>query len=348
VKRRRHWKAFVVVGALASACASETVELPPPAPAHWQAAASRAAASPTTPTERERGLAQAYLKALASPGLIEIALLVDDDVRFAFGARNSRGRRAALKAHAEVFGAFDDRAFVTNRVWLTDSTHPLDCQAVEWTMTGTQARPWMGVAATNKPVAIKGITLFWTDDDGIISELHMYFDEAVVKSQLGGEPAELQKLQPPAVLPATTQVRERGGTPEEAASVTTARQMIEALEDPSDVAFLSTLADDFTLEALDTAESIRGRDEARTYFRAMRRAVRQLDTVVQNAWGVGSFAIVEYAVTGLQIAPLPRVHFAGDGALHQLHAQFVDVVELRAGKIARISRYSDPSSFASL
>ena len=350
MRRGQLSKIIAVVGVLAPACASETVELPPAAPIHWQSPSSSkdAAASPTTPTQKERGLARAYVKALASSGLLEITLLVDDDVRFSFGSHDVRGRQAVFKAHERVFGAFDDRKFVTNRVWLTDSTRPLDCQALEWTMAGVQARDWLGVAATNKPVSIKGITLFWTDDDGIISEIHMYFDEEVVKAQLGAGPAELQKLPLPSAAAGPTEVRERTGTPEEKASVATARQMIEALEGTQESTFLSTIADDFTLETLDTAEPLRGREEARAYFQTMRHTFRQLDTVIQNAWGVGSFAIVEYAITGLQIAPLRRLRPARDSALHPLRAPFVDVVELRAGKIARISRYSDPASFTSL
>ena len=209
-------------------------------------------------------------------------------------------------------------------------------------MTGVQAREWMGVAATNKPVVIKGLTLLWTSDDGIITELHVYFDEDLVKAQLGSGPADLQKLPVPSADVGPRQVFERSGAPEEATNAATARAMIQALEDDKEADFLSTLADDVDVSTLDSAEAAHGKDAARTYFRTMRKSIRLLDTAVRNAWGVQSFVILEYVITGLQVAPLRRVSFAAN---HPLHARFVDVAEMRGGKIARIWRYANPASF---
>ncbi len=333
---------------VASACAAETVSMPPPAPVHFSPAGAATAAkpSPTVATQRERGVADAYVKALASPGLIEIGLLVGEDVRFTFGTHDTRGRQAVIKAHDKVFGAFGDRKFTTSRIWLTDSTHLLDCQALEWTMTGVQERPWLGVAPAGKPVSIKGLTLFWTDDDGVISEIHTYLDEEVVKAQLGVGPAELLQLPLPRAGVAPPQVLERKGAPEEMANVATARRMIQSLEDGQEAAFLATMTDDVALETLDAADAVRGQEAERASFRALRRSVRQLDTVIQNAWGVGSFAIVEYEITGLQTAPLRRHNVAEGSSARAFHTQRVDVVEFRAGKIVRIRRYSDPLAFA--
>jgi hypothetical protein len=56
---------------------------------------------------------------------------------------------------------------------------------VEWTLTGTQARDWMGVPATHKSAGVKGLTLLWTKDDGSIIDVHVYFDVAAVQAQLG-------------------------------------------------------------------------------------------------------------------------------------------------------------------
>jgi steroid delta-isomerase-like uncharacterized protein len=337
----------MVAAVLASACAAETVELPPPAPIHSQSA-SPGAPSPTTPTQRERAVADAYTKALVSPRLAALDPLLDDEVLFAFGARNSRGREKVVKQHDEMFGAFDDRRIVMSRIWLTDSTQTINSQALEWTMTGVQARAWMGVAPTGKPVTIQGLTLLWATDDGVITELHVYFDEDVVKAQLGAGPVELRKLAIPAAPAGAPQMLERSGAPPEKANVATFRAMLQALQDNQEAAFLATMSDDVSVFTLDDAEPRRGKDEARSYFRTLRKAVRQVDTVVENAWGVGSFAIVEYAITGLQIAPLHRIGLAGNGALHPLHSQYADILELRDGKVARIWRYSDPASFPSL
>jgi ketosteroid isomerase-like protein len=300
--------------------------------------------SPVTPTGQERGLAEAYLKALAAPELDSLGSMLDEQAHFAFRGRTTHGRDRVLKGHAEMFGAFDQRQFAATRIWLTDSTHPLDSQAFEWTMTGVQARDYLGVPATHKPVVIKGLTLLWTTDSGIISDLHVYFDEEVVKAQLGVGPAELQKLPVPSPdLSAGPQILERTGATEEASNAKVMRSMVQALEDNKESEFLALMADGVQFCTIDHAEPATGKKAASDYFRTMRRSIRLLDTVIENAWGVQSFVVAEYAVTGLQLAPFPRVPFT-EG--RPLHTQFADVAEIHDGRITRIWRYDDPLGFA--
>jgi steroid delta-isomerase-like uncharacterized protein len=335
---------WLLLAALAPACSSDSVAKWPEPPVHWmQPIAAAPTASPVIPTNQERGLAEAYIKALASPSFDTLGSMLDEQAHFAFRGRTTHGRDRVLKGHAEMFGAFDQRQFVASRIWLTDSTHPLDSQALEWTMTGVQARDFLGVPATHKPVVIKGITLLWTTDKGVISDLHVYFDEELVKAQLGVGPAELQKLPVPTVEAAPTRVLERTGAPEEAANAKVMRSMVQALEDNKEAEFLSLMADDVQICTSDRAEPTTGKKAASDYFRSMRRSIRLLDTVIENAWGVQSFAVAEYAITGLQFAPFPRVAFA-EG--RPLHTQFADVAEIHDGRIARIWRYDDPIGFA--
>ena len=335
---------LLLFAACAPACSSDSVAKWPEPPVHWmQQVAATPTVSPVTPTGQERGLTASYIQALASPSFDALGPMLDEQAHFAFRGRTTHGRDRVLKGHTEMFGAFDQRQFVASRVWLTDSTHPLDSQAFEWTMTGVQARDFLGVSATHKTVVIKGITLLWSNDNGVISDLHVYFDEELVKAQLGVGPAELQKLPVPAVDAATARVLERTGAPEEAANAKLMRSMVQALEDNKEAEFLSLMADDVQFCTMDRAEPAVGKKAASDYFRTMRRSIRLLDTVIENAWGVQSFAVAEYAVTGLQFAPFPRVAFA-EG--RPLHTQFADVAEIHDGRIARIWRYDDPIGFA--
>ncbi len=335
-----HW---TLLCALASGCASETVAMWPAPPVHWrQPAGSTSVTDPVTPTDKERGLAAAYTQALASPGFVELGPLLDEDAQFAFANRSTHGRGRVLKSHDDVFGAFEQRHFVMTRVWLTDSTHPVDSQAIEWTMTGLHTRAFMGVAPTLKPVVIKGLTLLWTSDSGVISELHVYIDEEVVKAQLGDGPADLQHLATSAPDANAPQVIEHAGTPEETKNVAAVRSMLTALEDGKEADFVSAMSDEIDVFTLDSAAPVHGKDAARAYYRNTRKAIRLLDTVIQNAWGARSFVVLEYAITGLQVAPIPRIAFAAN---HPLHTQFVDIAELQDGKIARLWRYADPFAF---
>jgi len=337
----------MVISALATACAAETVELPPAAPVHWQSSAS-VAPSPAAPTQKERAVADAYTRALASPRLAALGPLLDEEAVFAFGAQSIRGRERVVKAHETMFGAFDGRRFVASRVWLTDSRATLNSQAIEWTMTGAQAREWMKIPPTGKNVVIKGLSLLWATDEGVITEIHVYFDDDVVKAQLGSGPLDIAKLPgSPAPDAQATETRERSGAPEEASNVALVRDMLQALETDKEAEFLSVLADDVDVTSFDGVDAMRGKAAARAYFRSARKSIRELDTVVQNLWGVRSFAIAEYALTGLQIAPWHRVPVPKDGALHPIHAQFVDVAEINRGKVTHIWRYADPSAFLS-
>lgn len=171
------------------ACSPETVGRPPGPPVDWRsfAATTGAGSSERVPTARERDVADAYLAALASPKLAQLVSRLDKDAQGCFSGRQGVvGRQQVVALHELLFGAFDNRRFAPSRVLAT-----ANAQAIEWTMTGLQARDWMEVAATQRPVAFNGITLLWTNDDGTIHDAHVYFDVAVVKGQLGSGPREL-------------------------------------------------------------------------------------------------------------------------------------------------------------
>lgn len=330
---RRHLPALFI-GVLA-ACAAETVQRPPPPPVDWQSLQVRSTpdAGTAKATEKERAAAELYLKALASPGFAQLGPMLDEDAHFASGLKDTRGRERVIRGHDELFGSFDERSFAASRLFRTDRA-----QALEWMMSGVQARAWVGIAATQKPVAIQGLTLLWTNDDGSISDVHVYFDEAVVKAQLGVGPPELRRLSPPRLPSGPLQVFEQGGTPEEALSVALVRAMLKALEDNQESAFLSTLASDVEVFTIDRAQPARGKDALERLFKTMRKAIGDLDTVVQNSWGVQQFAVVEYSIAGLQLAPLGRITFVPN---RLFNARVVDIAEVRDGQIARIWRFDD-------
>ncbi len=331
----RSLPAALLIGFFVAACATEAVQRPPPPPVDWQSLQVRSAPDAGTlkATEKERAAADLYAKALASPGFAQLGSLLDEDPHFSFGDKDTRGRERVIRAHDQLFGAFDERSFVTSRVFRTDRS-----QAIEWTMTGVQARAWMGLAATQKPVAIRGLTLLFTNDDGSVSDVHLYFDEAVVKGQLGVGPSELQRLSPPPVPDGPPQVFEQSGTSEEAGNVALVRAMLQALEDNQESAYLSTLASDVEVFTLDRVEPVRGKDAWQRLFRRMRKSIGDLDTVVPNAWGVQQFAVVEYSIAGLQLASLGRIPFVPN---RLFSTRVVDIAEIRDGKITRIWRYDD-------
>jgi ketosteroid isomerase-like protein len=336
--RRRllnHARVAVLIPLFATSCA-ETVKAPPPPPVQWASLRPRvsvAEAPRVTATEKERLTASLYLKALASPAMSKLGPALDDEAHFRFaGAKDVRGRENVVKAHEALFGRFAERSIMANRVLLTESS-----QSLEWTMTGRHI-------ATQKPVIIKGLTLLWTKDDGSITDIHLYFDEAMVQAQLGLGPESLRGVHP--ALPASNAVQlvEQQRSADEQANVAIVRAELQALEDNNEAAYLATFGDDLEVSLPESAQPLRGKAPARSYFKTMRNAIGYLATSIENIWGVGPFVAVEYQLLGEQRAPLGWVPLQKDKLIKM---SLVDVVEIRDGKIARVWRYDNPIQIVS-
>jgi ketosteroid isomerase-like protein len=331
----------IVWGVLAAACSSETVAQPPPPPVDWRSFQARPVvdAGPPMPSDRERATAEAYMRALASPGFAQLGPLVDESAHSEIvGIAEAHGRERTVQAHDAAFGAFEPRAFTPTRILLTDSS-----QALEWTMTGTLAREWMGVSAVGKPIVIQGISLLWTKDDGSISDLHVYFDVALAKASLGVGPKELLAVPRPAppASGAPPQTVDQTNSPEEKANVTLARAALDALENRNEALYLASFTDDVEVVTHERPQPARGKAEALSaYFKAMHRAIGQLDTTVVNAWGIRQYAVVEYFIAGEQTASLDWIPMQRNNVIR---LEVVDVMELRDGKIARVWRYDNPA-----
>jgi predicted ester cyclase len=390
----RHLMAMTTSAAACAlgACSSDTVGPPPAPPVNWQSLVVQpsADAGRPAPTASERRVAEIYASVLmsrdehdafgaaaagrdastSSGPLAALAPHLDEDAHFAFPSwQDVHGRSGVLRAHELLFGPFDHRAFVLSRVWRTPSQ-----QALAWTLTGVQAREWMGVPATNRHVHVSGLTVLTTTDEGTIADVHAYFDAALLKAQLGVGSKELQAVAngtssglppsaPLSLLPADAgvgldagappelrlgaearpagapQVYDQSGTPEELQAVMLGRASLDALEANHESAYVDTMTDDVEIHGLEQAQPWRGKADARAYFKAMHKAVGQLDTTVLNIQGVQNFAYVEYTIAGEQLGPILSVPAQRDKAI-RLH--LVDVIEERGGKIARVWRYGNP------
>jgi hypothetical protein len=331
---------LAAIALLTGACSGETVAQPPPAPVNWQSFARSATdAGSSSSSAKENVIAQQYDDALGSPAFALLARLLDEDAHFSFpGARldDVHGRDAVVQAHSALFGAFDTRRFVASRVLRTASE-----QTIEWTMSGVQSSDWMGATATHKPVVVQGVTLLWTKDDGTVTDVHVYFDVAAVKAQVGAGPRELEGLAPPAIPSGPAQVVEAG--PQVPESTATVRTALAALENNSESAYVDIMADEVEVHTLDRADPARGREVQRAYFKAMHKTIAQLDTTIDNAFSIGAYAVVEYSITGEQIAPIGWVPLQRNRVV-KLHV--VDVAEVQNAKMVRVWRYDNPSEMA--
>jgi ketosteroid isomerase-like protein len=338
---------LVLAALLSSACSEETVAPPPKPPTGALQAVAVVDAGPDTVTTLERALPERYAKAVSSPppggtAFADLAPLLNPDLSgFMFpGMPPAHETAGILRAHEKLFGAFDDRRVTLSRIWRTASE-----QTIEWTLTGTHAREWKGIAPTHKNVAFSGVTLLWTKDDGSITDIHVYFDVAVVMAQLGAAPKELPKevqaLAPPAPPSGPPQVFEQtqAAADEEKRNEAAVRSALDALEN-NEAAYVGAFADDVEIASAARPAPARGKAEMKAYYRAMHKAIGQLDTSAMGAWGVGKFAIVEYSINGEQLGPIGWIPAKRDNVVR---FQVVDVCEMRDGKIARVWRYDNPA-----
>ena len=330
---------------LLGGCSAERVAPPPPPPVHWASLQARpvadAAADAAVVSAKERALPGLYLSALASGGFAQLGGLFDEDAHFASpGMDDAHGRAQVLEAHQALFGAFENRTVTLSRGWRTPGE-----QTIEWTMTGTQAHDWKGVAATQKNVAFEGLTLLWTKDDGSITDVHVYVDVAVVKAQLGVGPKELLALPPASPARGSPQVFEPmpASVYDEKANVAVVKLALDALENINESAYVGTMAADVEVYMQARAEPARGEAGAKAYFKSMHKAIGQFDTTLVNAWGVERFSIVEYSIGGEQLGPIEWIPPQRDRVVR---FQVVDVCEIHEGKIARIWRFQNLDQIA--
>lgn len=333
--------AAVLALAGAGGCSSDTSasSAPPAAPIDWHAfdLPRKADAPPPGPTAKERAAGDSYIAALSSPGMAALAATLDNEPHFTFpGLQDARGKDGVIKGHDAILGAFDSRVFAQARVWRTDSA-----LAIEWTMSGTQARDWMGVPATHKSVVIKGVSLLWTKDEGSITEVHVIFDVAAVQAQLGAAPKDLVGLTVPTMASGPPQITEQAHSTDETANVAAIHTWVDSFEHADDTAYLGATTDDVTVDAPEhLIVAPPGKDGRRAYFKALHKAIAELDTRVDNAWGIGKFVVVEYSINGEQVAPFGWIPMKNDRVV-RLH--LVDVIEMVGGKVAHITRYENPS-----
>jgi hypothetical protein len=298
--------ATLVISMLVTACYKEVVARPPAPPVAWESLQPPPPAPEVNPlqaTESERAVAKRYLQALASPNLADLGPLLDEEAHFRFaGGKDVRGRDQVVAAHGEHLGEFGDRKIVMSRVLRTDKS-----QALEWTLSGVQK-------ATGRPVAVRGVTLLWTRDDGTITDLHLYFGRAVLKTPLigAGAPEEVEQRR----------------TPEEVANAALVRTALRALEDNDEAAYLATLSRNVELSTLEGASIVRGIAARRAWFRTMRGSIRHLTVSIEHAWGIGPFVVVEYHLIG---EPGRRLGPAYTREHELIKMSFVDVAEIRAG-----------------
>jgi ketosteroid isomerase-like protein len=319
-----------------SGCGSAEVEQPAAPPVDvrfYQPTAARLVGPQKSPVERDRASAADFGRAMGDGDTKTLTSLLDPDVDFSFpGMSGATERNGTLQAISDLFGAFTARKYAASRVWQIG-----EAAVVEWTMTGLQTGPWIGVTPAQKPVAIRGVSLLWFNLNGLINEVHIYFDCGAVLAQLGSPPNNAIQTGPPAVLAPSPTLTIAGGTQEEKTNVAIVNASWDALEVKNEASYMAPFADTVEVTRFDRAGAEVGKEERRKFFRWVTTGISSLAQTPLNAWGAGNFVIEEYTLGGVHSGKLTPTPPSG----RTLRLNYLDIDEVQNGKITHIWTYGN-------
>jgi hypothetical protein len=198
-----------------------------------------------------------------------------------------------------------------------------DVLGVESAWTGTNdGAVGSGVRRpTHKTVGAVVFTLSWLAPDGRIREQHVYGDEGVVASELGGTGPTFEGL------PTTRARYEAKGTSIEEANLEVVRGLFAS--PPA----LAAFADEADLADSTRAPSLPGKMGAARWIGARARGLSNARVVVTHAWGAEDSVLCEYEATGIQTGRGPRTEAV------TMHG--AEVFSIEDGKVKRAVRYRD-------
>lgn len=354
---RKRIVGFLAVLVAASCGGEEATAVPPmvPSPMPGPAASAPplppAAAPPDVPIPVKPVMSEAQKKFLAE---LEAALAARDAKRVANlystgavlvssgkeGVHEAVGRMDIEKGRERGFTvmgkAFPDVKWTHTRAMQKD-----DVMVVEWTGTGTDTGGFLEDKPTNKKVGWRGISILWFDDDGLVKREHNVLDPLTIMGQLGrgDTKAKVRPAQAPAS--GTTQWLTAKDTPEEKKNLDAVKALYPLLEKKDEKGFLAMLTDDVIHSDQAQPEDVKGKEAAKKELAVWFKAFPDLKIEVTNGWAFGDVVVVELETTGTFKGPLGPLKPNGKSAT----THGIDVVELKDGKVSRMTSYVNQREF---
>ncbi|MDB4997430.1 MAG: hypothetical protein JWM74_4862 [Myxococcaceae bacterium] len=338
----------VVVGCGGESDASKGAVSPPPA----NAIASSVPQSPVAPSAPEEPPKPAAptLAELAKQTLLGLvsaqnardakkaaAVYMEDAVLVAPGPVSTvspqrvtfTGRDAIEKSYQELYAGTSNNKFGIARVWVKG-----DVVVTEWVSLFKHSGTLMGLKATDKLAGINGVSIAWLTPEGLVKQEHRYYDTLTIAGQVG---ATKQKVRPVVVgVPvAPDMVAAKEGDDKNVHFLET---IYGAFEKKSDTDFLGVLSDNTVHEDYAEPDAARGKDAAKKAMLDFTKAFPDGKIKIDNAWGVGDYAIAEVTFDGTQKAPLGPIPASNK----HVKVQSVDIAKInKDGKVSHVWTYGD-------
>jgi steroid delta-isomerase-like uncharacterized protein len=267
--------------------------------------------------------------AWAAKDIKKLAATYTEDADFATwstkGAQLQKGPEM-LKGLEGFWGALSEVKLKSSRV-----TQSGDIAVSEWVVTGTtQDKKTLGVA---------GVSLMWFAENGLVKREQLYMDEHTTGMQMGDKSL---RGRAPAQAPASTEWIAATNSPDEKKNVETIKALYGTLGKKDDKAFEAMLADDAVLSDMARPEDVKGKAKIKDDFFKFSKAFPDLELETKQVIGAGKYVVVEGSWTGTMEGQLGQLKASKKkGTIH-----FVDIFELRDGKVVKLTSYSNGAEFA--
>jgi steroid delta-isomerase-like uncharacterized protein len=253
------------------------------------------------------------------------------------GVHESMGRGEIEAARARGFAvmgkAFPDVKWVHTRALQNG-----DVMIVEWAGTGTDTGGFLEDKPTNKKVGWRGVSILWFDDDGLVRREHSVLDPLTIMGQLGRGDAATRKVRPPTPPAASPTVFVVGkDSPEEKKNLEAVQAMYPLIAKKDEKALLAMLTDDVVHADLTQPEDVKGKDGIKKELATWLKAFPDLEQKPLQAWAFGDVVVTEIETKGTFKGALGALKPNGKSAT----THGVDVIELKDGKIARMTSYAN-------
>jgi ketosteroid isomerase-like protein len=172
---------------------------------------------------------------------------------------------------------------------------------------------------THRTAGAAVMTLSWLTPDGRIREQHVYGDQGIVASELGGTGRPFDGL------PTTRERHEAKRTPVEESNVELVRG---AFASPPTLAF----SDDAELTDFTRASFLPRKTTGGRWIGARTSGLSNAHVVVTHLWGVEDSVLCEYEATGTPKDAKPQASATVHG---------VEVLRIEEGRVTRAVRYED-------
>ena len=232
------------------------------------------------------------------------SVVVDDVADYDYGSGEIHSKSEFQAGMAQLFAAFGDMKYATNRVWKKGNV-----VITELTWTGTMTGDLMGMKATQKPVGQMRLHVYWFNDDGLVKEVHEYADDAGLMAQIQGK-----KGAPPVpVLPTNEpEVHIAAGNPEQDKLADWAKSTDDAFNKDDVKPAVAQMADDgdYWLSVM-AGPAIKGKKDLTKAFTEFFHQFPDQKWSQTNAWGIDGFGIVEHTMAGTFKGSAGPVHATG-------------------------------------